>query len=289
MASTPVCSVSGAARLLHISQPAVSRLLKHTEISLGLQLFDRRGGRLILTEIALSLFEEVKNFYQAQIRVNEFVEYARLKPEGAVRICCSPSLGLSVVPWLVKKIHERYSRASITLHTTLIKDMPNEILSEHVNLALAVLPIDRPQLICEQLFSGRFVCAVLKKHPLAQKKQLSLKELEHESLILYPRGLPFGSLLHTAFGRYQCAITPAIEVPRAELACSLVQMGLGISIVDEFSVREQTWSEIEVLPLVEKISFDVSLLRSKFSEPTEMAQHFIDLVHQEKNNLHKHP
>lgn len=282
-------SVSGAARLLHISQPAVSRLLKHTEISLGLHLFDRRGGRLIPTEIALSLFEEVKNVYQALLRVNEFVEYARLKPEGAVRICCSPSLGLSVVPLLVKKFHQRYPRASISLQTTLLKDMPNEILSEHVDVALAVLPIDRQQLICEKLFLGRFVCAVPKNHPLAKTSQVSLKQLEKESLILYPRGLPFGSLLHTAFSRYQCNITPAIEVPRAELACSLVQMGLGIAIVDEFSVREQTWSEIEVLSLKEKISFSVSLLRSKFSEPSKMAQNFIDLVHREKDNFENSP
>lgn len=275
-------SVSGAARLLHISQPAVSRLLKHTEISLGLQLFERRGGRLIPTEISLNLFEEVKNVYQALLRVNEFVEYARLKPDGAVRICCSPSLGLSVVPSLVKKFHEQYPRASISLQTTLLKDMPNEILSEHVDIALAVLPIDRQHLISEELFLGKFVCAVPKKHPLAKRSEICLKQLEKENSILYPRGLPFGSLLHTAFSKYQCDITPSIEVPRAELACSLVQKGLGIAIVDEFSVRDQTWSEIEVLPLKEKITFSVSLLRSKFSELSEMSQNFIDLVHKEK-------
>ncbi|MCB1974687.1 MAG: LysR family transcriptional regulator, partial [Burkholderiaceae bacterium] len=49
-------SVSGAARLINITQPAVSRTLKHAELQLGFPLFERTGGRLVATAEARSLF-----------------------------------------------------------------------------------------------------------------------------------------------------------------------------------------------------------------------------------------
>lgn len=271
-------SVSGAARLLYVSQPAVSKLLAHTETSLGLTLFDRTGGRLVPTKIALSLFEEVSAVYDAALKVDAFVENAVNAPSGRINISCSPSLGLSIVPRLIGEFLNRHPNVSIEFHTTLIQDMPTELLSGKADLAISVLPVEAPHLKSEKLMNGRMVCAIPENHPLGEETAISLSQLQHEKLILYSRNIPFGNLLAAAFERYECPVTRTLEVPRAELACSLVRQGVGIAIIDQFSVEGNPWRGMVVRPLKEEIPITVSLVRSVFSKPDAVVNQFSDLV-----------
>ena len=100
-------SISGASKLLYVSQPAVSRLIAYTEQRLGLQLFERIKGRLYPTPEARRLFEEVSTLYQSVQRVNEVAENLAHNREGHIRIACSPSIGQSLMPLAVAHFTQR--------------------------------------------------------------------------------------------------------------------------------------------------------------------------------------
>ena len=271
-------SVSGAARLLYVSQPAVSKLLAHTETSLGLKLFDRVGGKLIPTAQANSLFEEVSAIYDAAVRINRFVENLTAAPAAMINLSCSPSLGLSVVPRLIRRFLERHPETRIQLQTTLMGDVAQELLSGRSDLAITVLPVENPNLDVEPLVEGRMVCALPVGHPLARAGQISLRQLAGERLILYSRTIPFGQLLRAAFERHDLHVAATIDVPRAELACSLVRQGLGVTIIDQFSVSDQLWTDIELRPLDEIIPISVSLIRSRFARRSQAADLFVEML-----------
>ena len=79
-------SISGASRLLFISQPAVSRIVIHTEQTLGLALFNRVKGKLVPTLESEALFRQVDEFYQKALQIDEF---ARSLAQGpSVRSIC---------------------------------------------------------------------------------------------------------------------------------------------------------------------------------------------------------
>lgn len=271
-------SASGAARMLFISQPAVSRLLTHMESSLQLTLFHRTGGKLVPTEQARLLLDEVNRVYDAALRVDGFVGDLAKKASGTLKLACSPSLGLNLMPRFIGEFLEEFPQVHVHFHTTLIQDVPMELLSGKIDMAVSVLPIDNPNLCSEALIKGRMVCAIPADHPLAQHHSVALSDLEAHRLILYSRSIPFGQLMLAAAERYGCVLNPAIDVPRAELACSLVNEGVGIAIVDQFSVARHGWRNIVVRPLVEEIPISVSLVRSKFNPPSDAAEHFIRLL-----------
>ncbi|NYT79713.1 LysR family transcriptional regulator [Alcaligenaceae bacterium] len=271
-------SVSGAARLLYVSQPAVSKLLAHTETNLGLKLFNRSSGRLTPTKIALSLYEEVSHVYDAAARVDAFVENALRGPSGSVNVICSPSLGLSVVPRLIAEFLQAHPQVTIRFHTTLIQDMQTELLSGKADLAICVLPIEAQHLKSEKLMQGQMVCAIPDGHQLCEHDVISLSQLEHEKLVLYSRSIPFGNMQVAAFERYGCNVLRTVEVPRAELACSLVRQGVGIAIIDQFSVEGNPWHGVTIRPLKEEIPISVSLVRSVFTKPDAAADQFVELV-----------
>src|SRR5476649_2882620 len=108
-------SISGAAKLLHVSQPAVSRLISYTEQRLGLLLFQRIKGRLYPTPEARRLFEEVSAVYQSVQRVNDLAE----NRIGQLRIASSPNLGQSLMPRAVAIFCQRYPEVRIVLHTLI--------------------------------------------------------------------------------------------------------------------------------------------------------------------------
>ena len=271
-------SMNGAARLLFVSQPAISRLIAHTEQSLGLQLFERDKGKLTPTPEAQRLFQEVGPLFEEALRIDELARDLAERPAGALTLCSSPSLALSFVPPVIAQYLELYPNVRLKYHTTLLADMAHELLGRKAELAVSVLPIDHPNLVVEPLATGEMVCILPQGHPLASRPAVSLAELARHRLILYSRNIPFGQLVAAAFQRANVSWNSAVDIVRAELACALVGVGAGVAIVDQFSVGEQGWPGVVTRPLQESIPLSLSLVRSRFERPSRQVQRFVRLI-----------
>ena len=271
-------SMNGAARLLFVSQPAISRLIAHTEQSLGLQLFERDKGKLTPTPEAQRLFQEVGPLFEEALRIDELARDLAERPAGALTLCSSPSLALNFVPPVIAQYLELYPNVRLKYHTTLLADMAHELLGRKAELAVSVLPIDHPNLVVEPLATGEMVCILPQGHPLASRPAVSLTELARHRLILYSRNIPFGQLVAAAFQRANVSWNSAVDIVRAELACALVRVGAGVAIVDQFSVGEQGWPGVVTRPLQESIPLSLSLVRSRFERPSRQVQRFVRLI-----------
>lgn len=278
-------SMNGAAKLLFVSQPAVSRLIAHTEQSLGLQLFDRDKGKLTPTQEAHRLFEEVGPLFEEALRIDEFARDLAARPEGALTLCSSPSLALNFLPPVVAGYLERYPNVRVKYHTTLLADMAHELLGRKAELAVSVLPIDHPNLIVEPFATGEMVCILPAGHPLTAQADVGLAELAACRLVLYSRNIPFGQLVAAAFQRAGVSWSASVDIVRAELACALVRAGVGVAIVDEFSVEGEGWPGVVVRPLRESIPLALSLVRSRFDTPSRHVQRFIRVLKERARDL----
>jgi len=271
-------SMNGAAKLLFVSQPAVSRLIAHTEQSLGLQLFARDRGKLTPTAEALRLFEEVGPLFDEALRIDELARDLARQPEGALTLCSSPSLALNFVPPVIARFLAQSPNVRLKYHTTLLADMAHELLGRKAELAVSVLPIDHPNLVVEPFATGQMVCIMPTGHALTARRAVGLAELAAYPLVLYSRNIPFGQLVAAAFQRADVSWHATVDIVRAELACALVRAGVGVAIVDEFSVQQAGWPGIEVRPLEEAIPLQLSLVRSGFERPSRHAQRFMRLL-----------
>lgn len=271
-------SMNGAASLLRISQPAVSRLIAYTEQSLGLKLFERVKGKLHPTPEAQLLFQEVGSLYEEALRIDEFARDLASSPQGVLKLCSSPSLALNFLPPIVGAFMQAHPQVRLTMRTTLLADMALELLGRKAELAVSVLPIEHPNLIVEPFAQGRMVCIVPEGHPLAALPVLGLADVAAYPLVLYARNIPFGQLMAAAFARAGVEWRARADIERAELACGLVQAGVGVGIVDEFSVGRGGWPGIVVRPLREHIPLTLSLVRSAFDTPSRQGQAFVDML-----------
>src|SRR3990170_3218630 len=98
-------SISGAAQLLFVSQPAVSRLLSHTERSVGFALFERIRGRLYATPEAKQLFTEVESACLGVRRVNELARDLSENRRGVLRLVSHATIGRMLIPHAIGVFH----------------------------------------------------------------------------------------------------------------------------------------------------------------------------------------
>lgn len=274
-------SINGASRLLFISQPAVSRIVAHTEQTLGLSLFNRAKGKLLPTPEGEALYREVDEFYQQALRVDEFARNLAQGSSGTLNLCSSPCLSRGLMARAITRFVQRYPQIRVSYHVTLLADMAQQVLGHKVDLAVPVMPLEHPNLLVTPLTEGRMVCVMPRGHELSQMSAVAIADLARYPLIAHDRAIAFGQLVTAAFRKAGVEFASHIDIQQTEVACSLVRSGAGVALVDEFTVEGMDWPDLQVLPLVEEILLTPSVVRSVFDQRATHADKFIEVLHQQ--------
>ena len=266
--------ISDAARSLNVSQPNVSRLIRHTEDRLGIKLFERIKGRLYPTAEALTLHEEVEKAYSGIRLVREMAQDLALSRIGRLRLVCSPSLGLALIPNAITAFRAARPGLRIGLEILPQAALLERVLTHQADLGISMFPSDHPNLEVETLCRGRLVCVLPAGHVLAEKRVVTPADIAGQALISYDRDTPQGQLIDQAFASERVPRDIAVEVRFGHTACALVQAGAGVALVDEFSVTGGTFPELTVRPFRPEKWFDLSIVRDRLRPLSRAAEGF---------------
>lgn len=269
-------SISGAARLLGISQPAVSRMLATTEKQLGLNLFERVRGRLQPTAEVHALFEEIEKTQRMMQRVNDLADALAGHGAGVLRLTSIPSLAQFLVPRAVARFQGRRADVLLRLNTNALPHLIPDVLNGEADLGLVVMQTEHPFMTTIPLHTGRMVAAIPREHPLASQAQVSLHDLSPYPHIVVGTRMPFGMLVTNAFEQAGLPCRMCADVPWSQLACALVNAGTGIAIIDEFTVMQNHWPDVTIVPLADDIPLHVTAVHASNRPLPRIAAEFID-------------
>ena len=269
-------SISGASQLLFVSQPAISRLLSRTEQGVEFPLFERIKGRLYATPEAKKLFHEVELVYQAVQRVNELATELSKNRYGILNIVSSPSVGQMLVPEALALFRSSHPDVKLTFHCLGHAYLKERVLSRQADLGIVITPMEHPNLDVTPLCLTRLVCVVPYNHELTRRATLTLADLRPYPLISYEKETPFGVMVRKLYQDHGETLTAAIEVGSPQNAASLVHMGAGVALIDEFSVRSW-WSntQLVVRPVALAPVFQANLVHLRFEPLSQLTHAFI--------------
>jgi DNA-binding transcriptional LysR family regulator len=267
-------SISGAARLLSVSQPAVSRLLAYTEDRLGLKLFARITGRLKATPEARRLFDEVDEVYQGVQRINDLAAALRTGSTGRLRVVGSPSLGESVLPAALALFRELHPAVQAEVHTLTLADLVRQVAINRADVGLTMLPVEHPNITVTVICEGRLMCVCRRDHPLAVCEKVAPGDLTGFPLIAYDRETPFGMIVWGYLDRAPQTLRPSVIVRFTPMACALVQAGAGVAITDEFVMTGRTWPDLVAKPLTPKVPLRIRQLVPRDAPMSRLARSF---------------
>jgi DNA-binding transcriptional LysR family regulator len=267
-------SISGAAKLLFVSQPAVSRSLAHMEQRLGFALFERVKGRLYATPEAKKLHREVEAVYRGVQRVSELALELSEKRAGILHLASSPSIGHLLMPRAIAAFSRAYPEVKVTFQSLTIRPLTDILLDGRADLGVAIFPAQHPNLQTLEVGSGCLICICPYNHPLASRAVLSIADLQPYPLISYNPDSPFGRVIYQHYQESGQDFRVAMEVSSPHNACSLVKAGAGIAIVDEFSARSAQ-GDFVLRPLDKATRLTINLVQSRFEPLSQLAQEFI--------------
>ncbi|MBH9552594.1 LysR family transcriptional regulator [Inhella gelatinilytica] len=251
-------SISGAAHVLHISQPAVTKVLQHAELQLGLPLFDRVKGKLVPTPEAHRLFIEVDKLNRDLISIRRLAASLKAGESEELRVIATPALGASVLPAAMTAWSKSYPNNRCRLGTHHTREIVSSLLVGEADLALSLQDPRHPGIQAEVLASGPLMALCPLASPEARGDgPLALADIQTE-LIAMAEDDPLGSLVMAAFAASGMEPASRFTVQTYQLARSLVEAGLGLSIVDPFTAAAADRSRVKVRPL--KASSPVQLM-----------------------------
>lgn len=271
-------SISGAARLLNVSQPAISRLLAYTEDRLELRLFERVRGRIQPTPEARRLFTEVDQVHQGVLRVNELAEELRERGTGSVRIVASPSVGQAMVPDAIARLRERFPDLRVEFEILTLLEVIAKIASARADIGVSVLPVDEPTIQSEVITEGRLMAIMPRDHALTRLRMVRPADITPYPLIGFGPQTPYGDIVEKALAGSPTPIRVSTVVRFTPVACAMVRAGAGIAIVDEFVLRGRTWPELVSRPLSPKTTVRAHLLTLRYEPLSRTARAFVEIL-----------
>jgi len=250
-------SVTSAAAMMHVTQPAVSRLIRDLELTLKLALFERRGNRLEPTAEANHLFAEVERTFVGLSRISQFAEELRTRRAGSLRIAGMPAMTCGFLTRHVGRFAVRRPEVAVTLH-----GLPSHLIADGVaagryDFGIAEAAVERPGLTVEPL-PAKAVAAIPAGDPLAKRAVLGPKDFEDRAFISLGPASLFRSRIDAALAGVRRR--QLVETQLTEIACVLVAEKVGLSLVDPFSISEFTGRGVVFRPFRPDVFFDAVVL-----------------------------
>jgi len=270
-------SLSGAARLLGVSQPSVSKVLRHAESRLGFVLFRVVKGRLIPTDEAHELFAEAHAVQDRVEILHETARNLRRAEQGRLRIAMIHSLGLEVVPDAIAAFAVRHPNVSIDLRTLHSEELAETLHARTSDIAIGYDVPRHPRFAHLKLGSGQLVLLFRRQDIPDPPERISLSAIEELSVIQLINDGTIGTLANRRTVRDQAGYAN-IQAKTYFVAAALVARGLGVAIIDEFTARACATAEMAYRPIDEPLRFEVIAMHLEDRPLSTISRHFLDGV-----------
>ena len=157
-------TVGGAARLLNVSSPGISRVMKHAELSVGVKLFNRRGGRYTPTREANAIFNQINNVYNKVEDLQFVISRIKRGADTELKVASVPSIAAAMVPKAVADVRRHFPNILIDVDILKIEEAADYLLLGRGELVALSSKFDHPMLTFEPLALGRLRCLVPEGH-----------------------------------------------------------------------------------------------------------------------------
>ena len=263
-------SVTQACREVRRNQPTISHQIKCLEKEFGLTLFDRSRGKMELTpegqvflEKAISVFEVIKD-----MKSTGSEDPALLK--GHIVIATTHAVIHYFLPKYVLMFREQYPHIHFDMEGGGLKILLDQIESASADFGIANLKHVPDTLTYHQLFGTTPVLITKKNNPFFRKKAPSLIKIAEAPFILFPRSSTITPLIENTFARHDLDLNIVLTLNNFEDVKKYVSMGVGVSILDDYTITEEDRNRLDVFALnryFKKRQYGLIIRKKKYIAP----------------------
>lgn len=256
-------TVGGAARLLNVSAPGVSRVMKHAESVLGLRLFSRKGGRYTPTREASDIFAQVNGVYDKVEDLHFVIRRLKQGADAELKVGSVPSISNAMVPRAIADVRRRYPSLLVDVDVLKLEEAIDYLLLGKGEVVAMSYRLEHPMLSFEPLAEGRLTCIVPRGHPLADRPSVSAGEIVRHPLIGIDPSDPYGRIMAGIFSAQGLDYRVTIKARFGSTVCALVTNGLGVAVIDVFTLEGTNWPGVVAVEIEEPTAFETYIATRK--------------------------
>lgn len=267
-------SMTDAARMLSVTQSAVSKIMKELQADVGFSLFIRRQGGLEPSIEAIALYAEVSRVFIGVERVERAAGQIRQRRFGQLRIVAMSSLTSYFIGGVVRVFKARHPHVSVSIETYNSPEVVSLVEGRYGDLGYAVTPVASDAVTVHRLFRTALVCILPRGHRMSKKASIRLPDLADENFVSVLNWNNTRVAIDAAFRSANVGRKLDLDAGWSATVSALVAEGLGVAIIDPFTAKLSAQCGCEVKPLKEPIEFCFAEIRPKAAPSNELAEAF---------------
>lgn len=228
-------SMTTAAELMGVTQPAVSRLIRDFEAETQLVLFERHGGSISTTPDAVALFDEVQRSFHGLEQIERTAQSIRQAREGSLQIASTAAPSCYCLPKVLSDFHSKWPDTRLGLKVCRPSEILELVSTHQCDLGITVVPDNAQGIVIEHLPTIELVCVLPNEHELARHSTILPEHLDGiPLLVLTDQSLLQQQIIH-CLEEAEIEINIVFEASFSAPICAMVANGVGVSILDSLT------------------------------------------------------
>jgi LysR family hydrogen peroxide-inducible transcriptional activator len=232
-------SFQRAAKLLNVSQPAVTAQIVALEKALGLQLLERSRSGTVMTALGQDLLPNARRILEEFQGLVDQAKSVSRGPGGTYRLGVTPTLGPYLLPHILPALHQRYGSLKLSVREDAPRDLETGLANAEYDLILTALPIENKRLTVTPLFREPLKLVLPADHRLANRKHVNTRDLAGEAVLSIDEHHHFHRQIENLCERLGAHIRRDYEGTSLDTLRHMVTMGMGIAFLPALYIRSE--------------------------------------------------
>lgn len=273
-------NVTEAASALYTSQSGVSKYIKDLEDELGVELFERRGKRLLgLTDPGVHVLSIVDRVLLETDNIRQVASKFAEDKSGTLTIVTTHTQSRYMLPKVFTQFRDMYENVEIVLIQAHPGDVQHFLIEGRAEIGIATDTLEgNPDLLTFPSYSWEHCVVVPKMHPLLSKKEVTIETLAEHPLITYHKGLTGRKQIDAAFEKHQLRPRIAMAAIDSDVIKTYVELGFGVGIIASMAFvpsRDTKLQKVKAPHLFQPSTTSIAVRRGRFLR--DYAYRFIEM------------
>lgn len=253
-------SITGASKLLNVSQPSLSRTIRRVEDLLGLKLFARDRNGLVPTSEALEIYAEVDPFIRQLSGVGAQIGRIARGETAVFRVGSTASCARALMPQALRQLSIEVKGIELFFDVLSVNQVEDYLLSGRGEGIVTIVMPEHPHIVIEQVGRVDLVAAVPDSHPLAIKDVIEASDLENVDFISFEPGGAHQRIVDRFLKRSGIDVNVRAVARFSDTALALANEQMGVLLVDYLSTLGPIGSKLVIKPIAQAPQYEVYVL-----------------------------
>lgn len=282
-------SITGASKVLNVSQPALSRTIRRIEDILGIALFARDRNGLVPTSEALEIHAEIDPLMRQLVGVGTQIGRIARGETAIFRTGSTASVARALVPQALRDLSVEVPGIELFFDVLPVDQIEDYLISGRGEAVVTIASSDHPLIASEHVGKADLIAVIPKAHPLASRAVIRASDLAGADFVAFAAGGAHQRVVDGFLSRGGVKVNPRAVARFSDTALALANEEMGIVLVDYLTTLGPVGGNLVIRPLENAPQFQISVLWNRRRPHSANLRKLIEILSRKLASLHAMP